>query len=69
MVQEKALTTFAMHLSIGSVTIAIAASLYVWHLVQTNGRYRPHDPAAVKPLIETAARFSAEHIRVLELEK
>lgn len=55
------MTTFEMHLAIGLVAIAIAASLYVWHLVQTSGRDRPHDPAAVKPLIETAARFSAEH--------
>jgi hypothetical protein len=54
------MTTFEVYLSIGSVVIAIVAWLYVWRLVQTSGRDRPHDPASVKRFIERAARLSAE---------
>lgn len=54
------MTTFEVFLSIGSVVIAIVAWLYVWRLVQTSGRDRPHDPAAVERFIKKAAWLSAE---------
>lgn len=54
------MTTFDLYVSIGSVVIAIVGILYVFHVVRHAGRDRPHDPAAVQRLIESAVRLSAE---------
>jgi len=53
------MTTFEVCLSIGSVAVAIAVSLYVSHAVRTTGRDRPRNPEALRRFIEKAEHFSA----------
>lgn len=53
------MTTFEVHLSIGSVTGVIAVLVYVRHVVRTAGRDRPRDPEALRRFVEKAEQFSA----------
>jgi len=41
-------------MSVGSVAIAVAGLTYVAHIVRVSGRDRPHDPARLRHLIDTA---------------